>query len=215
MTSIRGALEDIGFSADEIKCPRSAEELHEHNLRSAGVPRVIVMPRTTQLVASAIKVANQFELRVQAMSCGYDFATSGSVDGRMVVDLKHFTEFRMNWDNWEATVGPAVFITDLVQLLHDNGGRAIPYASFPMVLSEGKPHPNRMPIYGMPHISTLNLSGQASTTVMDNTSRKWGHAPDTIAEVEIVTANGEIVIANANKNADLFSVNSASATSII
>lgn len=46
-------------------------------------------------------------------------------------------------------------------------------------------------------------------------SRMWGPALDHIVEVEVVTANGNIVRANEDENNDLFYVRSNSAASIL
>jgi FAD/FMN-containing dehydrogenase len=140
MDALLNALIDHGFTADEIIFPSSAVDLRILNLHYPVIPRVVVTPRTAKLVAAAVKVANRFDLKVEAKSGGHRFASYslGGVDGHMVVDLKHFTEFHMDRDTWEATVGPAVQLKQLVQLLHDNGGRVVPHGVCPTVAIGGE-----------------------------------------------------------------------------
>jgi FAD/FMN-containing dehydrogenase len=48
------------------------------------------------------------------------------------------------------------------------------------------------------------LSGHATTAGMGGLSRKYGFALDAIVGAEVVTANGDILDVDVEKNADLF-----------
>jgi FAD/FMN-containing dehydrogenase len=135
MGDLHGALLESGFSDDDIKFPEYASEVFVLNLRIPVLPRAIVEPRTSQLVSASVRVANEFDLKVQARSGGHSYAnySMGGSDGHLIVDLKHFKEFQMDTTTWRANVGPAVSLKDLCQLLHDHGGRAIPHGTCPAV----------------------------------------------------------------------------------
>jgi FAD/FMN-containing dehydrogenase len=136
------------FADEDIFFPASANDVHLYNLRVPVVPLVVVTPRSTQLVSAAVKVAAEFNLKVQARSGGHSYANYGvgGADGHLVVDLKHFRDFSMDRTTWRATVGPAVFLKDLAQLLHDNGGRALPHGVCPTVcIGGGRVVPMRIP----------------------------------------------------------------------
>jgi FAD/FMN-containing dehydrogenase len=129
MDGLLQSLVNHGFSESDIIFPKSHSDVHVLNLRIPVLPRVIVRPRTTVLVSAAVRVANLFDLKVQARSGGHSFANHcfGGADGHLVVDLKHLDEFHVDPTTWKATVGPAVTLVELVKLLHNNGGRAVPH----------------------------------------------------------------------------------------
>jgi FAD/FMN-containing dehydrogenase len=202
MKDLLDALINHGFLKDDIKFPKSTDDVHIYNLRLPVLPRVVVEPRTTQLVSAAIKVANQFGLKVQARSGGHSYGNYclGGADGHMVVDMKHFTEFHMDRSSWRATVGSAVKLRDFCQSLHDNGDRAVPHGVCSPVGIGGECLSPNPPISCSYH----TVSGHATSGGMGQLTRKWGYALDAIVEAEIVTADGEICTANAVENADLF-----------
>jgi FAD/FMN-containing dehydrogenase len=140
MDNLHDALIEHGFSEDEITFPTSSNDIHIFNLLYPAIPRVVVTPHTTAQVSAAVQVANQFDLKVQARSGGHSYANYGlgGVDGHLVVDLKHFVEFEMDPNTWRASVGPRMTLKGLTQLLHDNGGRAVPHGSCPLVAVGGE-----------------------------------------------------------------------------
>jgi FAD/FMN-containing dehydrogenase len=140
MDHLRDALIKSGFSKEDILFPTSIDDVHVYNLRLPCIPRVIVKARTSQLVSAAVRVANQFDLKVQARSGGHNYANYGlgGVDGHLIVDLKYMDGFNMDRTTWQASVGPGVILKELCQLLHDNGGRVIPHGTCPNVAIGGE-----------------------------------------------------------------------------
>jgi hypothetical protein len=135
MDALHTALLARGFSPEDIQFPTSANDVRVVNLLVPVIPRVMVKPRSVQLVSAALKAAKEFDLKVQARSGGHSYGSYclGGVDGHLVVDLLHFKEFHMDQTSWRATVGPAIILKDLCNLLHDSGGRAIPHGIRPTV----------------------------------------------------------------------------------
>jgi FAD/FMN-containing dehydrogenase len=64
MDNLRKALLNGGFSPDDIDFPASASDARIFNLRVPVIPRVVVTPRTVQLVSTAVRVADEFDLKV-------------------------------------------------------------------------------------------------------------------------------------------------------
>lgn len=88
----------------------------------------------------------------------------------------------MDTKTWQATFGPGLRVGQLSQLLHTHGGRA---------MAHGTCRGN-------------GIGGQAVVGGLGPMSRMWGSTPDHILEVEVVTAEGEVVRASKDENADLF-----------
>jgi FAD/FMN-containing dehydrogenase len=200
---IHAALLAKGFPKDDISLPKDASGTPLYNLRIPIVPAVIVSPRSARDVAIAVKVAKELNLKVQAKSGGHNFANYclGGISGQMSIDLKHLQQFRMDRKTWRATVGGGTLLADVTQRLHDNGGRAIAHGVCPQVGIGGE-------FFGcFCHLCQSNLSlikGHATMGGMGPASRQWGLTLDAVREVEVVTADGEIVTANETQNVDLF-----------
>ena len=94
----------------------------------------------------------------------------------------------MDNSTWEATVGAGTKLGVLDEKLHDAGGRAVAHGICPGV----------------------GLGGHATIGGLGPPSRMWGATLDHVVEVEVVTADGEIVKASENENMDLFWVSALS-----
>ena len=56
----------------------------------------------------------------------------------------------------------------------------------------------------VPELDVLTIGGLVAGGGLESTSHKWGMFHHICTEYEIVTANGEVLIANAKDNVDLF-----------
>lgn len=88
----------------------------------------------------------------------------------------------MDNSTWRATVGAGTRLGAMDEKLHDAGGRAVAHGICPGV----------------------GLGGHATIGGLGPSSRMWGSCLDHVLEVEVVTAEGEVVTANEEENADLF-----------
>lgn len=100
----------------------------------------------------------------------------------MVIDLKHFQKFSMNYQTWRATVGAGTLLGDVTERMHHAGGRAMAHGTCPQV----------------------GIGGHATIGGLGPSSRLWGSCLDHVEEVEVVTADGSIKRASESENADLF-----------
>ncbi|KAL2756526.1 hypothetical protein ACRALDRAFT_1062279 [Sodiomyces alcalophilus JCM 7366] len=155
-----------------------------YNLDIPVEPIAVTRPETTDEVAAFVKCAVENDVRVQAKSGGHSYGNygAGGDDGALVIDLRNFQHFHMNRDNWQATLGAGHKLHDVTKKLHENGGRAISHGTCPSV----------------------GLGGHATIGGLGPSSRMWGSSLDHVIEVEVVTADGEILRASETQNPDLF-----------
>jgi len=155
-----------------------------YNLDLIVVPAAVIRPDNAEDVAGAVKCAAKHDRAVQAKSGGHSYANfgTGGEDGAVMVDLVNLQDFKMDEDTWEASFGSGFRLGELDEYLHENGGRAMAHGTCPSV----------------------GIGGHATIGGLGPMSRMWGSALDHVEEVEVVTANGEIVRANYTENADLF-----------
>lgn len=93
----------------------------------------------------------------------------------------------MDNSTWRATVGGGTRLGDMDDKLHDAGGRAVAHGVCPGV----------------------GIGGHATIGGLGPSSRMWGTCLDHVVGVEVVTAEGDIVNASEDENAELFWVSSS------
>lgn len=96
--------------------------------------------------------------------------------------MKHFQQFSMNNETWQATIGGGTLLSDVTKRLHDNGNRAIAHGTCPQV----------------------GIGGHATIGGLGPSSRMWGSSLDHVEEVEVVLANSTVVRASEKENPDIF-----------
>ena len=96
--------------------------------------------------------------------------------------MKHFQQFSMNDQTWQATIGGGTLLSDVTKRLHDNGNRAIAHGTCPQV----------------------GIGGHATIGGLGPSSRMWGSSLDHVEEVEVVLANSSVVRASETENTDVF-----------
>jgi FAD/FMN-containing dehydrogenase len=148
----------------------------------ANVPRVIVFCQNTQDVANAVRWAreNKVPLRPRCGRHSYEAYSSLIKDG-IIIDVSPMNSVQASRDNPLAQVGAGLQMEDLFEALGELG-LTIPGATGP----------------------TVGLAGLVLGSGFGVTSRKWGLTCDNLVDIELVTADGEIVHANAQENSDLF-----------
>ncbi|KAF3006223.1 hypothetical protein E8E14_001906 [Neopestalotiopsis sp. 37M] len=155
-----------------------------YNLDLPVSPIAVARPESADDVSSFIKCAVSSDIKVQAKSGGHSYANFGlgGVDGQLVLDLQKLTQFSMDTNTWQATIGAGHRLSDVTQELHDNGNRAIAHGTCPGV----------------------GIGGHATIGGLGPSSRMWGSCLDHVLEVEVVTADGSIIRANETENPDMF-----------
>jgi FAD/FMN-containing dehydrogenase len=144
-------------------------------------PGLIAQARGLADVVAAAAFARTHGLLVSVRGGGHNVSGSAVCDGGIVIDLREMRAVRVDRKTMTAHVQGGARLADIdreTQL-------------FGLVATTG-------------NVSDTGIAGLTLCGGMGNLRRKWGLAVDNLVSVEIVTASGEVKIANAHENADLF-----------
>ncbi|MGE0226934.1 MAG: FAD-binding oxidoreductase [Dehalococcoidia bacterium] len=144
-------------------------------------PGVIVRAATTEDVVRAIHFADEHQAPIAVRSGGHSLAGLSSNDGGVVIDLSRMDAVEVDPDTRQAWVQPGVTSEVLAAATLPHG----------LVLTTGD-----APTVG---IGGLTLGGGIGWFV-----RKHGLTIDHLLEVEVVMADGRVLVANQREHADLF-----------
>jgi FAD/FMN-containing dehydrogenase len=145
-----------------------------------GEPRVIVRPGTAADVAEAVQYAREESLPIAVRSGGHSGLQFGSYDDALVIDLVEFTQVAVLGDGLIRVGAGATW-----------GEVATTLSSFDLAITSGDTRDVG--------VGGLTLGGGFGWLV-----RNHGLALDNLFQVEIVTADGEVLTANATEHSDLF-----------
>ncbi|KAJ5287256.1 FAD linked oxidase N-terminal [Penicillium angulare] len=183
-TCLRNAVTDGGSVAFPDALLYQEVDVNRYNLNIPVTPAAVTFPTSTDQVAAIVKCAADNGYPVQAKSGGHSYGNYGlgGTDGAIVVDMKNFQQFSMNYTTWHATIGPGTLLEDITTRLYNAGKRAMAHGTSPQIGAGG-------------HFTIGGLGPL---------SRQFGMALDHTLEVEVVLANGTIVRASESENSDVF-----------
>jgi FAD/FMN-containing dehydrogenase len=144
-------------------------------------PDVIARPRNDGEVVAAVRLARRRNLKIAMRSGGHSWAASFLRDGGMLIDFSAMADFTVDADARTATLQPGLQGTELNRALRQ-------HALF----------------FPTGHCSTVGLGGFLLQGGFGWNSRRWGPACASVTAIDVVTADGELVHADATRNADLF-----------
>ena len=151
------------------------------NAMAATVPALVVQPGSAAGVAGAVRFATERGLLTSIKGGGHNIAgTSIAADG-LTLDMARIRQVEVDVDGKRAHVGAGCLIQDVDAATQAHGLAAV--------------------------LGFVSLTGVGGLTLgggFGYLTRRWGWTVDTLEEVEIVTADGEIRVANAEENAELF-----------
>lgn len=161
--------------------PGYAEARREFNVRFDYFPEVVVFCRNTADVQNAVRWARSRGVPIR-LRCGrHSYEAYSTADNAIVIDVSRIQRFVMAADRKSAEVGAGIQLLDLYETLNTYGV-TIPGGSCPTV-----------------GVTGLVLGGGFGLL-----SRLLGITCDSLLSVEMVTASGDIVVASARDNPDLF-----------
>ncbi|KAF4439178.1 hypothetical protein F53441_12653 [Fusarium austroafricanum] len=154
------------------------------NLEFPVTPAAVIRPENVIEVSETVKCAKEHGLKVQAKSGGHSYGNYGlgGADGAVSIDLVNLKDFKMDNRTWYASFGAGTNLGELDKNLHASGRRAIAHGTCP----------------------TVGTGGHLTVGGLGPISRIWGSALDHVAEMQVVTADGSIVLASQHKNSNLF-----------
>lgn len=150
------------------------------NAHFAGVlPAAVVVVANANDVAQSIKFAREYDMSFAVRNGRHSFAGFSANRG-LIIDVSQLTNVRVDPAKAEATFGAGQTNLPLYTALW--------------------PHRMTVPAGTCP---TVGLSGLSSAGGFGRLSRLYGLTCDNVLEITLVTADGEIVTANHQQNADL------------
>jgi len=144
-------------------------------------PALIARCKNSRDVSLAVKFARNHNLLVSIRGGGHNVAGNAVCDDGLMIDLSLMNNVSVDQKKMTAILGPGCTLGN-ADLETQKYGLVIPAG---IVTSTG--------------VAGLTLGGGFGWL-----SRKWGLTCDHLISVEVVTAEGEIIKANANENSDLF-----------
>ncbi len=160
--------------------PGYDEARKNYNGRFNKFPIIIVYCRAVQDVINAILWVRSNHLPFRIRGGGHSYEAFSLVDGGLVIDVSGLLELQIDKESQIMRVGPGHRLLPLYGKLWDQG-MVIPGGTCPTVSVTG-----------------LTLGGGYGLL-----SRLFGMTCDSLLEVEMVTAQGEIIRADENQHSDL------------
>ena len=143
-------------------------------------PEVIVCPRTTQEAADGIAEARRLGLPVVCRAGGHSWYGSSLRDGALVLDLSALRELQVAPQERRLRAGPGAIMGDLTDALAARG------LGFPAG-----------------HGRDVGVGGYLLSGGLGWNAGVWGPACHSLIGLEVVTADGCVVVADASAHGDL------------
>jgi FAD/FMN-containing dehydrogenase len=144
-------------------------------------PDVVAYPRNDEDVVAAVRLARQRGLKIAVRSGGHSWAASFLRDGGMLIDMSGMRDFTVDAQTRTARLQPGLLGTDFNRALRQHE----------LFFPTG-------------HCMSVGLGGFLLQGGFGWNSRVWGPACASVVAVDVVTADGELVHADAKQNSDLF-----------
>lgn len=177
-------LDDLPFALgrESPKFGTTCERLiWNKRLDPTRTPDLIAFPSSAREVADAVRYAAGHKLKISPRGSGHHYEAAALRDGGLLLDLAGLGDIAIDDDTRTAWVGAGVTGGQLIERLSERG-----YA-FPIG-----------------HCADVALSGYILAGGFGWNAGEWGSACANVSAVEMVTADGDIVVANERDHADLF-----------
>lgn len=177
-------IDEIRKAATEVLQPTDdgyEEARRIWNARFSRRPEVIVRCHDAEEVTAAIELARDTERPLSVKSGGHSYSGKNVGEGGVLIDLSALQTVEVDPDERSARVGSGVTWGEFDRVAQANG----------LATSGGT-------------VSTVGVAGLTLGGGSGNVSRQLGLALDNLTGVEVVTADGSILRADEDENADLF-----------
>lgn len=144
-------------------------------------PATIYEPTTIEDIVNVVRYAKKVGRRITITSGGHSFSANFLREDCLLIDMKNFNQFSVNIEEKTAQAGPAVGGSTLMKALYKDK----------LFFPAG-------------HCQGVCLGGYLLQGGYGWNGRKLGIACESVLGLDIVTADGELVYADAQTNADLF-----------
>ena len=197
-----GTIETAGLDGGRIKL--TSEELEELDSRVQGrllgpgeqgwndavaiwngmaakTPALILQPISAHDVAAAVSFARDHGLLVSVKGGGHNIAGISIAEGGLTLDMSRMREITVDPEARLARVGPGCLLGEVDQATQAHGLATV-----------------------LGFVSETGVGGLTLGGGFGYLTRRFGWTVDNLAEVEVVTADGQVRTANRDENAELF-----------
>ncbi len=147
----------------------------------AATPALVVQPTSARDVAAAVRFAAAHRLLLSIKGGGHNIGGTAIAERGVVLDMSRMREVTVDPDARLAHVGPGCRLSDVDRATQEHGLATV-----------------------LGFVSEVGVAGLTLGGGLGYLSRRFGWTVDNLEEVEIVTADGQVRIANRDKNAELF-----------
>jgi FAD/FMN-containing dehydrogenase len=147
----------------------------------ATTPALVVQPTSARDVAAAVGFAAAHRLLLSIKGGGHNIGGTALAERGLTLDLSRMREVTVDPDARLAHVGPGCRLSDVDRATQEHGLATV-----------------------LGFISEVGVAGLTLGGGFGYLSRRFGWAVDNLEQVEIVTADGQIRIADRGTNAELF-----------
>jgi FAD/FMN-containing dehydrogenase len=147
----------------------------------ATQPALVLQPISNRDVAAAVGFARDHGLLLSVKGGGHNIAGTSIAEGGVTLDMSRMREIMVDPAAKLARVGPGCLLKHVDEATQEHGLATV-----------------------LGFVSETGVAGLTLGGGFGYLTRRFGWAVDNLEEVEIVTADGEIRIANPDENADLF-----------
>jgi len=145
-------------------------------------PAAVLRARSAEDVAAGVRLANERGWQVTVRSGGHSWAVWSVREDALLIDLGALIDLKYDDATGVVVAGPAV-----------RGGMDLD----PYLAERGR-------FFNGGHCPTVGIGGFLLQGGMGWNCRGWGWAAESIVALDVVTASGELVRADASQNSDLF-----------
>jgi FAD/FMN-containing dehydrogenase len=150
--------------------------------RPTRTPAAVLLARSEADVVAGMRLARERGWQVSVRSGGHSWPAWSVRDGALLIDLGGLRELGYDAATGIATASPAI-----------QGGLELT----PFLAGHGRMFPGG-------HCETVGLGGFLLQGGQGWNSRRWGWGCENVVAIDVVTADGELVHADADTNADLY-----------
>ena len=148
---------------------------------AARVPAFVLQPTSSRDVAEAVTFAREHGLLLSIKGGGHNIAGTAIAPGGVTLDMSRMADVRVDPERRLAHVGPGCLLRDVDRATQAHGLATV-----------------------LGFVSETGVAGLTLGGGFGYLARRFGWAVDNLEEVEIVTADGAIRIANRHAHDDLF-----------
>ena len=147
----------------------------------ATVPAVVVRPTTAADVATVVRFAAEHSLLLAVKGGGHNIAGTSLASGGLNLDMSLMRDVVVDVSAKQVDVGAGCLLKDVDRATQEHGLAAV-----------------------LGFVSETGVAGLTLGGGFGYLTRRFGWTVDNLDEVEIVTADGQVRVANREENADLF-----------